>query len=383
MSARWSVRHRLTAVLAAAVWIGLATALPGAWGQVAGSKMDQQREMDSVLPPQDSAAEYMRATPLQRSAAMSRELKEIRIAQQFGLGYLPLTVARQYGMIEKHASAAGLGHVTVRWSRLPSGKSMNDALQAGFLDIAAGGVAPLLEAWDKTLGGRDVKGIMSLSSMPLYLNTTNPRVRNLADFTAEDRIALPAVKVSLQAVILQMSASRTFGSDQANRLDGITRSMSHPRAMEALLTGRTGITAHFASPPYQGQELRDPRVRMVLSSNTVLGGPSSFSALWASSRFYENNPRTFAAVFNAVLEAMRFIPTRPGIAAKAYTIQATEEVSADQIERAIRDPENRYDPIPRNVMKIASFMHREGALQHLPADWRDVFFAAVHGEDGS
>ena len=89
-----------------------------------------------MIPPGGEADVYLRSSPRERSAALSTELKEVRIAQQFGLGYLPLMIARQYGLIEKHASAAGLGNIRVVWSRFPSGKSMNAALQAGFLDIA-------------------------------------------------------------------------------------------------------------------------------------------------------------------------------------------------------------------------------------------------------
>ncbi len=381
MSAGMSLRHGLAAVL---VFLALAAGdgrLVSA--QVEGSRIGGGQRLNPIIDPNEGAAAYLRATPLQRSAALSREVKEIRIAQQFGLGYLPLMVARQYGMIEKHASAAGLGRITVRWSRFPSGKDMNAALRAGFLDMAAGGVAPLLEVWDQTRGGREVKGIMSLCSMPLFLNTTNPQVRNLADFGARDRIALPAVRVSGQAVILQMAVAQVFGAAQANRLDPITLSLSHPEAMEALLEGKAGVTAHFAAPPYQNQELKDPRVRKVLSSYSILGGPSTFSALWTSSRFYEDNPRTVAAVLNAVLEAMRFLRLRPRAAAKTYAIQSSKEVSAREIEVIIGDPDIRFSPTPRHIMTFANFMHRSGAITEPPADWRDVFFTAVHGEDGS
>ena len=204
-----------------------------------------------------------------------------------------------------------------------------------------------------------------------------------ADLTAEDRIALPAVKVSGQAVLLQMAAARTFGVAQANRLDPITVAMSHPQAMEALLAGQGGITAHFGSLPYQYQELKAPRVHKVLSSYTVLGGTSTFNSIWASSRFLDENPRTFAAIFNALLEAMRFIRADPRSAAKAYAIQSTQEVSAEEVAAAIGEAEVRYEPTPRNVMKFASFMHRTGALQNMPSDWREVFFGMVHGQDGS
>src|SRR6185312_3884163 len=106
----------------------------------------------------------------------------------------------------------------------------------------------------------------AINSMPLYLNTRNPAVKTLKDFTDKDRIALPAVKVSIQAVTLQMAAEQAFGPGQQNKLDQLTVSMKHPDALAALLSGRSEVTAHFGSAPFQYQELEDKRAHRVLNS---------------------------------------------------------------------------------------------------------------------
>ena len=36
------------------------------------------------------------------------EVTTVRLAKQFGIGYLPLTLIEEQGLIEKHAAAAGL-----------------------------------------------------------------------------------------------------------------------------------------------------------------------------------------------------------------------------------------------------------------------------------
>ena len=53
--------------------------------------------------------------------AASAERPEVRIVQQFGLSYLPLHVAVEQKLIEKHARAAGLGDVKITLSKLGSG----------------------------------------------------------------------------------------------------------------------------------------------------------------------------------------------------------------------------------------------------------------------
>ena len=51
----------------------------------------------------------------------------IRIAEQFGIGYLPLHVIRDHGLIEKHGKAQGLD-IAVEWAKLGGGATVNDAL---------------------------------------------------------------------------------------------------------------------------------------------------------------------------------------------------------------------------------------------------------------
>lgn len=61
----------------------------------------------------------------------------IRIAQQFGLSYLPLTVAIEHKLFEKHAEAAGIREPKVDIARLASGAAVNDAIISGIIPLAA------------------------------------------------------------------------------------------------------------------------------------------------------------------------------------------------------------------------------------------------------
>ena len=171
--------------------------------------------------------------------ATAAEVKELRISQQFGIGSLPLQVARHQGLFEKQAKAHGLDGLKVTFVTLGGGTSANDALLSNSVDIAAGGVGPFLTVWDKTRGAYDVKGVAAVSAMPIALVTTNPAVRTLADFTDRDRIALPSVNTSIQAVTLQIAAEKVFGPGHHEQLDAITVSMKRPDAYAALASGRS------------------------------------------------------------------------------------------------------------------------------------------------
>jgi len=317
-------------------------------------------------------------------AASSRaEVSEVRVAEQFGMGYLPLTVMRHEHLLEQAAEKAGLGEVKVSWSQFGAGNAMNEALLSGNLDFPSGGVGPLLTIWSKTRGRQDVKGVASLNSMPLYLVTVDPTVKTIKDFSEKDRIALPAVKVSIQAVTLEMAAAKAFGEDEYNKLDPLTVGLAHPDAMAAMLAGKTEITAHFGSAPFMYQELDDPRAHRVLNSYEVLGGPHTFNLVWTSKRFHDANPKTYAAFLAALEQAMALIKSDPHRVAAIYVEEEKSKLAPDFIEKMIRDPENVFTTTPQNVLKYAAFMKTTGAMDAAPTDWKELFFPDIHAVPGS
>ena len=189
----------------------------------------------------------------------------VRIAQQFGIVYLMLNVAQDQKLIEKHAKAAGVD-AKVEFVQLSGGPAVNDALLSGNIDIAGAGVGPLLTLWDRTRGKQNVRGVASLGNFPYYLVSNNPAVKTIADFTEKDRIALPAVGVSVQSRVLQLASAKLWGDKDFARLDKFSVALPHPDAAAAIIKGGTEITAHFGNPPFQEQELAgNPNAHIVLS----------------------------------------------------------------------------------------------------------------------
>src|SRR4051812_27857224 len=81
--------------------------------------------------------------------------KELRIGVQYGLGYLPLYIARDAGLFERHMKAQGLDPVPVRIVNFTGGPQIQDGLLSQTLDVGAGGVTVLLITRDKTRGAGD------------------------------------------------------------------------------------------------------------------------------------------------------------------------------------------------------------------------------------
>ncbi|WP_321857630.1 ABC transporter substrate-binding protein [Paraburkholderia tropica] len=298
----------------------------------------------------------------------------IRVAEQFGVVYLMLNVARDQHFIEQEGHKAGVD-IKVDWVRLSGGAAVNDALLSGAVDIAGAGVGPLLTVWDRTHGRQNVKGVASLGNLPYYLVSTDPNVKTVADFTDKDRIAVPAVGVSVQSRVLQYAAAKQWGDKQFDRLDKLTQAIPHPDAAAALIANSNVITAHFGNPPFQQQELAgNPKAHIVLNSYDVLGGPSSATVLYTTQKFRDENPKTYHAFVAALADAAHLISTDPEKAADIYIRVNRSKIDRNLLLKILRDPQVQFKTAPQNTMPLAQFMYRTGAIRNEPKSWRDYFF---------
>src|SRR5208282_5059914 len=129
--------------------------------------------------------------------------------------------------------------------------------------------------------------------------TRNANVKSVRDFSDADRIALPAVKVSVDAVTFEKAAAEAFGKENFAKLDHLTVSLSPPDATIGLISGGSAFDSVFSVPPFQYQQLETPGIHTVLNSFDVLGGSHSFTVAWASRKFHDANPKLYRALIEA------------------------------------------------------------------------------------
>lgn len=317
------------------------------------------------------------------TGAAQAEVGKVRIAMQFGLTYLPIMIIQEDRLLEKHARAAGLGDVEVQWHKFAGGNVMNDALLSGNLDFAATGPPSFLILWDKASTSLDVKGVASYGATPLYLVTRNPEVKTIRDFSNKDRIAVPAVKSSVQAIVMQMAAEKEWGPGNHGKLDAFTVSRSHADAAIAMLSGNSEINGHFAAPPYAQQELAQPGFRLVLKANDAFGGPFSNGIVYTTSQFRNNNPKMIGAFIAALKESIELVKKDPRAAAQKYLKMTNDKMSVDAVLKIIADPEADWTAVPQQTLTWAKFMHRIGSIKREAKSWKDLFHPEAHGLAGS
>src|SRR4051794_20030796 len=239
------------------------------------------------------------------SNAAAADTNELRIAKQPGLSYLPAVIAEKLQLVEKHARAAGLTNFKTTWTRLTNGGASNDALLSGNVDMVISGGPNMLILWAKTNG--EVKGIVTTGALPMLLVTNNPAVKSVKDFTAQDRIAVPTIRVGTQPVALGLAVEKELGISALEKYNTMQVAMGHPDALIALQNKTGGVTAHFSQPPYQQLELKIPGVHAVLNSVDVVGGGLTNGMVYGTTKFRDANPKIVRAFVEGIKEAVEFV----------------------------------------------------------------------------
>lgn len=312
------------------------------------------------------------------------EINEVRFVSGPSLTFLVFAVMEKEKLVEKHAVAAGIPAPKLTYKRVSNNDAIRDSILSGAADVASSGVPSFLPLWARTRGTPNaILALGVFNALPLVLVTRNPDVKSVADFTDKDRIALPGVLNSTQALLLQMTAEKIWGVGNHKRLDHLTISRGHPDALAALLSGTGEITAHFAAPPFDRMALADPRVRRIITSHDVYNGPGTNGISFASETFRNANPKTTRAIVEGIKEAHALINADRRKAAQTYVEITGDKVGAEQAFKILDAPDMVFSATPVGTLQVAQFMFRTGSIKVEAKSWKDLFFPEAHDLGGS
>jgi NitT/TauT family transport system substrate-binding protein len=312
---------------------------------------------------------------------LAAESNEIRIARQPGLVYLQAIIMEEKKLVEKHAAALGLKDAKASYSIITSGGVMTEAILSNSIDMAITGVSNLLLVWSKTNG--QIKSVAGMAGVPFRMLTRNPNVKSIKDFGPNDRIAVPTIRASMQAMMMGIALEQAFGPGQHGRLDSNQVQIGHPDAVQALLNPQHEINTHFSIPPYQDIEMKSPLVHSVLVSTDVLGGSATISNCWATQKFVDANPIKVKAFIAALDEASDLVAKDTKAAAEIYLSVTKEKITIDELVAIIRQPGAIFSATPQRSMLWADYMYRIGMIKQKPASWKDFTFPFIYDRPGS
>jgi len=314
------------------------------------------------------------------------ETNRVRIASTYGLAQLPGRLAYEMGFIEKHAKRLGLPDTKVTFQAVSSGIVVSDLLLSRNADVGVGGNVPLFALWDKTSGPQKVRGIMSFSRGNMFLLTVDPRITSMRDFKDTDRIAMTDVRSTTYSMVIQMAAAKEYGWEQRNRYDQLTVAMGNNEALAAMLSGRMEVKSHMTILPHSSMELKSGKVRILLNSKDLLGEPYTTVASFATTRFKQENPVTYAAVVAGLEEAIDFINSNTREAAEIFIKKEPFTGSLDELVEMMQGKtadELSFKSTPNTTQLFTDFMHKSGTLKNRPTSWKDVWFENNWAKEGS
>jgi NitT/TauT family transport system substrate-binding protein len=316
-------------------------------------------------------------------AALAQQKSEISITRQPGIIYLPSLIMEKQQLIEKAAAKLGVPGVKVEWRSFSSGGAQTDALLSGNVDIVNTGVGNLLLLWDRTKGG--VKGIVANSALPLTLISRNPKIQSIKDIGANDKVAVPTVRVSTQAILLQMAAAQLYGPDNWNRLDANTVQLGHPDAAAMLANPNGEVESHFSAPPFSAYELKNVKgAHVVAQSKDIIGGALTQSQFFTTTKFADANPKIIEAIRIASDQAIDFISKDTPASVEIYRELTKDKNSSAEILETMKQPGMMdYGTKPQGTMKFAAHLYKVGTLKTLPKAWTDYYLPSSADLNGN
>lgn len=316
---------------------------------------------------------------LAAAAAPVSAQQPLRIGMGNGLAFLPIYVATDLNLFEKHAKAAGLSVKPV-FRRVASSAAMQEALLSGHVDVAPFGVSAFLLTREKQ---KDIVVVSSLTTMPLVLVSNRADVRSLSDFKPKDRIAMPLLTAP-QMYLLRMQSEKSFGAGQADKLREQVVTLPHADAVDALEERKSDIAGYFASPPFSQDVLKQQNVHKVLSSTDVVGGKASFLVMVATKKSMDAQPKLAQVVMKALDEAADVIRKDPRKVAQIFLkYEPSRNLDVRTLESVLRDLKDDFGNEVHGIEAYAGFMARHGRLKEPPKSWKDVVVPQLAAMPGS
>jgi NitT/TauT family transport system substrate-binding protein len=307
----------------------------------------------------------------------------VNFVQQRGLLYLPVDEMVTGGILQQEATKLGLGKIEATAKTLSGPAPVTDALLSGSADYGTAALPSLLTLWDKTHGTpNEVRAVGTVSNGAMVLYTINPNIKTIKDFTDQDRIAVPSVRISFNAMMLEMAAEKAFGDP--HKLDHLTVGLGHSDAVAALSAGygKAAIDSHIGVQPFTSRGLKLPGAHVIADSREVFGGPLTQITLLATKKTKEKNPALFQAVANALDESIKVAKADKHAAAVLWKKAQNASESVEELVELLDDPGFEFTTEPHRIAYFAAFLNRIGGIKSKVDDWKELFWETAYTKKG-
>ncbi len=255
------------------------------------------------------AGALVAALPLVASSARARKPTRFVSHSNSPSPYLHLNVMKTPASWWKSTPLLGVPDVKVTFAQFSGGDAMNDALISGAIDIVCGGAPAMLYlvGQDKGHAAGSARRLRARLFRAAARTPATPNIKSIEDFRDTDKIAVPGVKVSGQAIIPEMAAAGGMGYGELGEARQADTSRSRrPIRLPACWPTTPRSNPHSRRRLSPNCSSRTRTCATILKSRDIVGNATS-SVWWTSKRFHDNNPKVYQAIINATKEAQAFI----------------------------------------------------------------------------
>ena len=266
-----------------------------------------------------------------------------------------------------------------------SGGAAVDALISSNADIVTSGAT---EPADGVVGDQRrtpsrSAGVAGNDALPMFLLSRDPNVKSLKDFSSADKIAVPTVRVSTQAIVMQMAAAKLWGDADVHKFDQYTVAMGHPDALLFVETGKD-VNGRSLAPAVPVPRVEDSgRAHGAQLDHDVTNGPASNGVSFATTKFHDANPKLIGVFIAAMAQAEDIIKNDKRHAAELYL----KDTRRTHRRRAGEDHERSELRVLDGPTALVDEVRRHDVPrrhdQSKPTGWKNYFFPEIPQPQGS
>ena len=243
-------------------------------------------------------------------------------------------------LLPTYAAKHGIPDLQVKLIAIQDDTVANTEMLAGNIDVNYGGIGTYAYIWDKD--PEKAKVISGVQTLENWLVCTNPDIKTIKDIKPEHKIALKGINGG-DHIVLREYAMAAFGPKESERFNQNLVAMPRDAILATMQTEKPTIDCAIIGSPGQNILTKDGKARIIAKPDNKVsfGYPT---ALYATTKWLNDNPNLAKALYEATVEAMRLYKEDPERIVQRYIdIDGVTNTNAKEVVDMKRENRDIYN----------------------------------------
>ncbi|NDB58117.1 ABC transporter substrate-binding protein [bacterium] len=205
------------------------------------------------------------------------------------------------------AAKHGIKDLKVTYVDIADDTVANQEMLVGNIDVNYGGIGTFAYIWDKD--PTKVKVISGVQTLENWLVCANPSIKTMNDIKADTKIAMKAINGG-DHIVLREYAMAAYGPKESEKLNSNIVVMARDAILATMSTEKPTVDCAILGSPGQNILTKNGKAHVVAKPDNKVsfGYPT---ALYATTKWLEANPKLAQALFEAEVEAIKAYEKEP------------------------------------------------------------------------